>query len=94
MPAIERMPLRLDAALARQVSKLLVFLQIAIGVIQAVRQVRRRISRPRPGDAGDDLFLSREALSAAPGFKSEYGGERHRWHVRGEFATDAYEGLQ
>lgn len=46
------------------------------------------------GDAGGDRFLSREALSAPPGFESEYGGERYRWHVRGEFGANAYAGLQ
>jgi 5-methylcytosine-specific restriction protein B len=46
------------------------------------------------GDAGGNRFLSREALVAPPGFESEYGGERYRWHVRGEFDADAYAGLQ
>lgn len=46
------------------------------------------------GDAAGDRFLSREALVAPPGFESEYGGERYRWHVREEFGEDAYAGLQ
>lgn len=46
------------------------------------------------GDPAGERFLVRELLTAPPGIEAEYGGERHRWRVRDEFAADAYAGLQ